>query len=125
MPNPFARAKECRSARSRHRIAEDWLQPVAPGNRRSTTRSHVGIEAQFRPRWRRRFPVEVDNLSTQGCRITGPGQLVVGTYSWIVLPTLESRYARVAWCNGAAAGLDFTDPLHRAVAEMIVEQAAR
>lgn len=49
---------------------------------------------------------------------------MVGTYSWIVLPTLESRYARVAWCNGGAAGLDFAEPLHSAVTDMIVERAA-
>ena len=117
------RARERRSIRGRHRIASDWLEPRPAGDRRWTTRSAVDLDAQFRPRWRRRLCVHVENLSTHGCRIADPGHIVAGTYSWILLPTLESWYARVAWCEGGAAGLDFADPLHSTVADMIIGRA--
>jgi hypothetical protein len=118
------RARECRSVKVRHRTATDWLEPKPAGDRRWTSRSVVDLDAGFRPRWRRRFCVRVKNLSTHGCRLADPGHLVAGTYSWIILPTLESWYARVAWCDGAAAGLDFSEPLHRTVADMIIARAA-
>jgi hypothetical protein len=117
-------ARECRLAKARHRIAPDWLEVKPAGDRRWTARSAVSIDADFRPRWRRRFGVHVENLSTHGCRITDPGHLIPGTYSWIILPTLESRYARVAWCDSNAVGLDFVEPLHRAVVDMIIGGAA-
>jgi hypothetical protein len=115
---------ECRSVKVRHRIAKDWLEPRPAGDRRWAERSVVDLDAHFRPRWQHRFGVQVANLSTHGCRIAGSGHLVAGTYSWIVLPTLESWYARVAWCSGGAAGLDFADPLHKTVADMIIARAA-
>jgi hypothetical protein len=117
-------ARECRLAKARHRIAPDWLEVKPAGDRRWTARSAVSIDADFRPRWRRRFGVHVENLSTHGCRITDPGHLIPGTYSWIILPTLESRYARVAWCDSNAVGLDFVEPLHRAVVDMIIRRTA-
>jgi hypothetical protein len=82
------------------------------------------LAAQFRPRWQSRIGVRVENLSSLGCCITGAGQLLVGTHSWIILPTLESRYARIAWCGGNAAGLDFAEPLHKSVTDMMVKRSA-
>jgi hypothetical protein len=117
-------ARECRLAKARHRIAPDWLEVRPAGDRRWTARSAVSLDADFRPRWRRRFGVHVENLSTHGCRITDPGNLIPGTYSWIILPTLENRYARVAWCDKNAVGLDFVEPLHRAVVDMIIRRTA-
>jgi hypothetical protein len=94
------------------------------GDRRWTARTAVSLQANFRPCWRRRFGVHVENLSTHGCQITDPGFLIPGTYSWITLPTLESRYARVAWCDSDAVGLDFVEPLDRAVVDMIIRRTA-
>lgn len=105
---------------SRHRIATDWLEPAMAGDRRWTPRSSINSRAAFRLRWQRRFGVQVENFSTHGCRIAHGGCLIKGTYAWITFPTLESWYARVAWCDGGAAGLDFADPLHKSVADMIV-----
>ena len=116
--------REFRSIRGRQPIAADWREPRPTGDRRWATRACVTLSAQFRPRWQRGLCVRVENLSARGCGITGPGTLAVGSYSWITLPTLESRYARVAWCDGSAAGLDFADPLHKSVADMIIQRAA-
>jgi hypothetical protein len=102
-----------------------WREQQPASDRRWTIRSSVKLDAQFRPRWQRGIGVRIGNLSSEGCGITGPENLVVGTYSWIILPTLESRYARVAWCDRGAAGLEFADPLHKAVADMIIARAQR
>jgi hypothetical protein len=110
--------------RDRHRLAADWLQPTHVPDRRWTTRSETKLPSELRPRRLRRFSVSVENLSTHGCRITDSGSLAIGTYAWIILPTLESWYAQVAWSQGGAAGLDFHRPLHRAVKDMLVERAA-
>jgi len=119
------RARDCRSIKANHRIATDWLVMAPAGDRRWTVRSSVSLGAEFRPRWRRRFGVSVEDLSTHGCRIGNPGRLVVGTYCWIIFPTIESWYARVAWCDQARAGLDFGEPLHKAVANMLIRRTAK
>jgi hypothetical protein len=116
--------REFRSIRGRQPIPADWREPKPAGDRRWTVRSCVILNAQFRPRWQRALCIRVENLSARGCGITGSGSLIPGSYSWITLPTLESRYAQVAWCDGNAAGLDFADPLHKSVADMIIERAA-
>jgi len=121
LPN---RMRECRSIRGRQLVAAGWRMPRPARDRRWATRVEVELGAQFRHRWQRRFGILVRNLSTHGCGIADPGQLEVGTCSWIILPTLESRYARIAWCDGNGAGLEFADPLHKSVAEMIIARAA-
>ena len=124
MLQPEQRMREFRLIRGRQPIPAHWREPRPTGDRRWTRRASVTSNAQFRPRWQRGSCVRVENLSTRGCGITGPGALAVGSYCWITLPTLESRYARVAGCDGSAAGLDFADPLHKSVAEMIIQRAA-
>jgi hypothetical protein len=39
------------------------------------------------------------------------------------VPTLESWYAKVAWREGDTWGLDFVDPFHPAVADMVIRRA--
>jgi hypothetical protein len=118
------RANRCRQFKRDHRLATHWLQPMMAGDRRWVARHEIECAGQFRPRGGRGFAAHVADLSTHGCRVRGAGSPLVGSYSWITLPTLESRYARIAWCDGAAAGLDFAEPLHPAVAEMLVQRAA-
>jgi hypothetical protein len=110
--------------RGRQPVPQAWREPRPTGDRRWADRALVQLEAQFRPRWHPGSSVRVANLSSYGCGIAGAGQLVVGGYSWIILPTLESQYARIAWCDGKAAGLDFADPLHVSVTDMIIQRTA-
>ena len=100
------------------------LGPVASHDRRWFQRSSAEVAAAFRERGRTRLPVQLVDLSAKGCKVKLNGSVVVGSHAWVMLPTLESWYARVAWTEGGEAGLDFVQPLHRAVAEMIVARAA-
>jgi hypothetical protein len=67
--------------------------------------------------------VQLIDLSPQGCRVKLCGTVVVGSHAWIMLPTLESWYARVAWSQNGEAGLDFERPLHEAVTRMVIARA--
>jgi hypothetical protein len=102
---------------------DPWLIPAWAGDRRLVRRVACGSVGGFRQSQRMRVDVEIANLSTRGCAVTSRESQRVGTRCWIILPTLEGWEARVAWSRGTHHGLDFSRPLHRAVAEMIVERA--
>ena len=123
VPNVIGRARTCRRLKYDHRIASDWLQMPPVADRRATARTPLLVEAEFRPRGQRRYCVAVENLSARGCQIARAAPLQPGCYAWIMLPTLESWYARVAWSKSGSAGLDFAQPLHPAVTDMIVRRA--
>ena len=117
------RANQCRQIKREHRFAADWLQPSLPGTRRWRGRTKVQLTTEFRPRGRKGSEAQVTDLSAYGCRIEQAGTLPVGSYSWVKFPTLESWYARVAWCDGTTAGLDFAEPLHLAVTNMLIARS--
>jgi hypothetical protein len=123
VPEFKTRAYRCRDSRSAHRIASGWLQPTLAGDRRWVTRNTLHLAAEFRQRGKRRLHVTVLDFSAQGCRIATEAGLKPGNYSWITFPTLESWYSRVAWCRDGLAGLDFAQPLHPAVARMLLSRA--
>ena len=107
------------------RNPDPWLTPSLAGDRRWIRRVACRMPAAFRESQRRRVGVELANLSTHGCAVRGAAPQQVGARCWIILPTLESWSAKVAWCDDAMIGLDFVQPLHRAVAEMIIDRVTR
>lgn len=114
-----------RGRRGRPQGAAGAFDPAAGQERRWTARAAVNSPAALRERQRTRFEVEVLNLSTRGCGVRSARRLKVGGHAWIMLPTLESRYARIAWSAGGLCGLDFEERLHPAVAAMLVRRAHR
>jgi hypothetical protein len=102
---------------------EAELGPLPRHDRRWFERSPAEIAAAFRERGRTRLPVQLIDLSPKGCKVKLTGDVVVGSHAWILLPTLESWYARVAWSEAGEAGLDFERPLHAAVTNMIIARA--
>lgn len=103
--------------------ADRWLTPTLGGERRWASRADVQFAAKFRARQLTRLDVEVLNFSRFGCAIRGALAPTAGGYCWLTIPTLESWYASVAWQDGNAFGLDFAEPFHAAVADMIVGRA--
>jgi len=106
------------------RTADPWLTPNWAGDRRRIRRLSCRTKAAFRESQRKPVEVEIANLSTHGCAVKSAEAQEFGARCWIILPTLESWSARVAWSNGELFGLEFSRPLHRAVAEMIVRRTA-
>ena len=70
-----------------------------------------GLSANIRPS----TPILVTDLSIGGCGIELDIELEPGSRVWVKLPGLENLPARVAWADGARAGLSFDNPLHPAV----------
>lgn len=108
--------------RSNARQPDPWRTPNWAGDRRRIRRVSCRTPAAFRESQRKPIGVKVVNLSTHGCAVKSSESQEIGRRCWIILPTLESWSARVAWSNGSLFGLDFSQPLHRAVAEMIVQR---
>jgi hypothetical protein len=86
-------------------------------DRRRFARSPVQIGAGLRGDDRPATPVAVYDLSTGGAGIEAAIHLESGMRVWLKLPGLQSWPARVAWSDGARAGLAFDTPLHPAVVE--------
>jgi hypothetical protein len=103
---------------------EAELAPLPKHDRRWQERSPAEVAATFRERGRTRLPVQLVDLSSQGCKVKLTGHVSVGSHAWIMLPTLESWYARVVWARNNEAGLDFERPLHAAVTKMILDRAS-
>jgi len=78
---------------------------------RRPTQFGAGLSANIRPS----TPVTVLDLSVGGCCIATDLELERGARVWIRLPGLESAPARIAWSDGARAGLTFDNPFHPAV----------
>jgi hypothetical protein len=104
-------------------MADRWLKPTLGGDRRWTARAAVRFQAAFRERQFERFDVQVVNFSRHGCAIESILTPAIGVFCWITMPTLESWYAKVAWREGDNWGLDFVDPFHPAVADMLIRRA--
>jgi hypothetical protein len=100
-----------------------WLKATLGGDRRWVRRAACRTMAGFRECQQTGIEVEILNLSTHGCAARSAVPQRIGADCWLTLPTLESWYAKVAWCDGDLFGVDFAAPLHRAVAEMIVHRA--
>jgi hypothetical protein len=116
-------ADRFRQIENAHRVASGWLLPWRAGERRCMARTPTKVAAALRPRGHGRYPVTVADVSPAGCRIAQAGFLGAGSYAWITFPSIEGWYARVAWCQGDVAGLDFTQPLHPAVTQLILERS--
>jgi hypothetical protein len=88
--------------------------------RRRSPRRAAAFAATLRERGWGGGSVPVVDLSLHGCRIGLLAPLAPGARVWIRLPGLESLYARVIWCRGDEAGLEFEAPLHSSVFERLI-----
>ncbi|MBV9883905.1 MAG: PilZ domain-containing protein [Sphingomonadaceae bacterium] len=101
---------------------DPWLTPALAGDRRRVRRVACRSAAGFRKSQRKAVDAAIANLSTHGCAVSSSEPHQVGARCWIILPTLESWDATVAWSSGTRVGLAFARPLHRAVAEMVIRR---
>jgi hypothetical protein len=68
--------------------------------------------------------VELRDLSTHGFRAEVFERLSPNDKLWLKLPGVEGWEARVAWVRGDEIGCEFLQPLHPAVVNIILAQAA-
>ena len=98
--------------------AEIILAP--PDRARRKSRRLVDFGAFVRGSDAVALKVRVKNLSPEGCRIQGAGDLAEESEIWLKLTGLAPVRARVAWVSDGEAGCEFAPPLHSAVVEELL-----
>lgn len=88
---------------------------------RTAERRIVNLAARLREPGASIFDAEVMNLSTDGFMATVPNALEAGTIVWLRLPGLEPQNSRVVWCEDGKAGFQFTNPIHPATIDLLVQ----
>ncbi len=91
---------------------------------RRASRAEVAVGAGLRQRGASGVTIQLLDLSTNGFRAATHLELEPGTDIWLRLPGLESLHSRVVWQRGHLVGGEFIRPLHPAVLDMIVRNAA-
>ncbi len=94
-----------------------------PSEQRKAERRTTGIRSALRPRGMGSVPVQVVDISAEGCKVEVRPTPYAGSTVWLKLPGLEPWYAKVAWVGDDCAGLQFSQPLHPAVVERFVSAA--
>jgi hypothetical protein len=70
-------------------------------------------------------PVEVTNLSTDGCCFRAPGSFETATLVWLKIEGLGARQARIIWAGGGAYGCEFCKPLQSEMVEQLYDAEQR
>jgi hypothetical protein len=93
-------------------------------DRRLRDRYPTALPGSFRERGRSAAQVVILNLSSNGCKVALGDHSRISAQAWMRLPSLASRFAEVIWQREQEVGLEFEEPLHPAVASMLIERMA-
>jgi hypothetical protein len=102
-----------------HDEAWPWGQG-AGGEKRAVVRYATQFNASLREPGHSSIPVDVFDLSINGCRVVARSKFNVGRKVWLRLPNLDSWIATVVWAERDYAGFKFDAPLDPAVVEGLV-----
>ena len=89
---------------------------------RQSDRVPLGCDVEFRRHSDSRYRVELIDLSPQGCQIAPPIRVQQDEGVWLRVPGLESIHGRVCWVKEWNAGVEFDQPLHAAVFDLLVKR---
>ena len=70
-------------------------------------------------------PVEVTDLSTDGCCFRASGSFETATVVWLKIAGLGARQARIIWGGDGAYGCEFCKPLQSEVVEQLYDAEQR
>jgi len=113
--------KERRGAAPEPAIAAQ--RPAAPAPEPGV---EAGVQLNLQARVRegtRRWSIEVASITTRSVNFDSFAALGLGSLLWIVLPGLEGWPARIVAVEGYRYACEFTQPLHPAVLERILDLA--
>jgi hypothetical protein len=96
------------------------LAILPSGEMRSVTRRIIDFGAFVRDEDAVALQVRCRDISTDGCRIEGAGNLAVDAQIWIKMTGLAPLRARVVWVREQDAGCEFFEPLHPEVIEQLL-----
>ncbi|HET9336920.1 MAG TPA: PilZ domain-containing protein [Sphingomicrobium sp.] len=92
---------------------------------RKAERVPLQADIDFRRTGEHRWRVNISDLSPQGCRVELPVRVAPDDLTWITFPGLEAIQGRVCWVDEWTAGIEFTNPLHPAVFDMVEQRMRR
>ena len=98
--------------------SEQPREPVARKEPRIALKAEAILRARSRPSYR----VAVQDLSAQGCQIEFVERPSEGDKLSIKFFVLDALEATVCWIERTAAGLTFTQPIHPAVFDLLLER---
>jgi hypothetical protein len=114
--------------RLRSQIPDAGLAPphpspaMQPGTASSSPSVQLNLSARVREGLRR-WTIDVDSLDSRSVSFESYAPLRLGTLLWVVLPGLEGWPARIVANEGYRFTCEFTQPLHPAVLERILNAA--
>lgn len=92
--------------------------------RRRAPRLPLEADVDFRRHKQTHYLIGMHDLSASGCRIAAPERLCWGERVWVQLPSLQSLSASVKWTGAWQSGVEFEQPMHPAVFDMIAARLA-
>ena len=98
--------------------------PAAPGPPQHDIDEGIALNLPARVReGTRRWQIEVASITTRSVAFDSFAALGIGSLLWIVLPGLEGWPARIVSVDGYRFTCEFTQPLHPAVLERVLNLA--
>jgi hypothetical protein len=96
-----------------------------PSDLRTARRRAVNFPGFVRESVATVVPVEVTNLSTDGCSFQAAGSFETATVVWLRVAGLGARQARIVWAGKGNYGCEFCSPLQSEVVEQLYENEQR
>lgn len=96
-----------------------------PSELRTARRRPVNFSGFVRESVATVVPVEVTNLSTDGCCFRATGSFETATIVWLKIAGLGARQARIIWGREGGFGCEFVSPLQSDVVEQLYENEQR
>lgn len=91
---------------------------------RSSARAHVRADVRLRRPGRLTYRVSVYDLAAGGAKVEFVERPNVGDRIWITFNGFEMLTADVRWVVGFAGGIEFVQPLHTAVFDLLARRLA-
>ena len=92
--------------------------------RRRWPRLALQTDIEFRRKRETHYTIAMHDLTPQGCRIASPERVDPGEMVWVQLPTLQSLASQVKWTTGWQSGVEFDQPMHPAVFDLMAARLA-
>jgi hypothetical protein len=86
---------------------------------RRAERVPLRADIEFRRQGEHRWRVNILDFSPEGCRVGLPITVEPDDSVWISLPGVESIQGVICWVKGWEAGVEFLNPLHPGVFDML------
>lgn len=91
----------------------DAVQP------RRAERIPIAAYISLRRSFENRYQVRILDFSPHGCRVELVERVRPGDRLWITLPGIETIEATTCWVDNFIAGVEFVQPLHLSVFDML------